>query len=390
MTIQPGAMLYTQGFGSRPENVEVPVFQTRAPLTTDIQYPQGKRWIDTSANNEYSLTSFSTSVGIISATWTLLGAGAGDLNTLTTQDATTVTPSAGNITLSGGGSIASTGSGSTATLALTGLTNHNLLVGAGTSTITNVAPSATSGVPVISQGAAADPTFGTAVVAGGGTGAVTLTGLLIGNGTSAVTGNAVTQHDVLVGGASNAVTSVAPSATTGVALVSQGASADPAFGTVVVAGGGTGAVTLTGVLTGNGTSTVTANAVTQHGVVLGGASNAVASLGVAATGTVLAGVTGADPAFTGSPSVTGTVTAATGIASTTGNIVATAGQVIAGGDTGGVASTIAITNANSTTISSGTGTVSMSTANPGTNAAWIKIYVGVTAYWIPAWTTNAP
>lgn len=79
----------------------------------------------------------------------------------------------------------------------------------------------------------------------GGSGASTLTGVLIGNGTSAFTGNAVTQHDVLVGGASNAITSVAPSSTSGVALISQGASSDPAFGTVVVAGGGTGDTSFT-------------------------------------------------------------------------------------------------------------------------------------------------
>jgi len=144
----------------------------------------------------------------------------------------------------------------------------------------------------------------TITVAKGGTGAVTLTGVLIGNGTSAVTANAVTQYDVLVGGASNAITSVAPSATSGIPLVSGGASADPSFTTAVVAGGGTGAVTLTGILTGNGTSAVTANAVTQHGVLIAGASNAASSLGVAATGTVLTGVTGADPAFSATPTVT--------------------------------------------------------------------------------------
>jgi len=54
------------------------------------------------------------------------------------------------------------------------------------------------------------------IVSEGGLGAVTVTGVLIGNGTSAVTANAVTQHDILVGGASNAITSVAPSATSGV------------------------------------------------------------------------------------------------------------------------------------------------------------------------------
>jgi hypothetical protein len=113
--------------------------------------------------------------------------------------------------------------------------------------------------------------------------------------------------------------------------VSTGAAADPAFGTVVVAGGGTGATTLTGVLTGNGTSAVTANAVTNHGVVLGGASNAVSSLAVASTGTVLAGNTGADPAFTGSPSVTGSVTAGTSITATAGDITATLGNVVING-----------------------------------------------------------
>jgi len=54
-----------------------------------------------------------------------------------------------------------------------------------------------------------------------------------------------------------------------------------------VASGGTGAATLTGVLTGNGTSAVTAAAVTQYGVLVGGASNAVASTAVGTAGQVL-------------------------------------------------------------------------------------------------------
>ena len=72
----------------------------------------------------------------------------------------------------------------------------------------------------------------------------TATGVLSGNGT-AISGSAITQHDVLVGGATNAITSVAPSATSGVPLISQGAASDPAFGTAVVAGGGTGNTTFT-------------------------------------------------------------------------------------------------------------------------------------------------
>lgn len=124
-------------------------------------------------------------------------------------------------------------------------TQYNVVTGGATNQINNVAPSATSGVPLISQGSSSQPIFGTAVVAGGGTGATTLTGVLIGNGTSAVTGNAVTQYDVLVGGASNAISSVAPSATSGVPLVSGGSSSNPSFTTAVVAGGGTGVVTMT-------------------------------------------------------------------------------------------------------------------------------------------------
>lgn len=124
---------------------------------------------------------------------------------------------------------------------------------------------------------------------------VTAAGLVKFDGTSAFTGQTVTQYNALVGGASNAISSIAPSATAGVPLISAGSSSNPAFGTAVVAGGGTGAVTLTGVLTGNGTSAVTANAVTQNGVLLGGATNAVASLGVATNGQLVIGSTATTP-----------------------------------------------------------------------------------------------
>lgn len=79
----------------------------------------------------------------------------------------------------------------------------------------------------------------------GGTGAQTLTGVLTGNGTSAITANVVTQYGTIIAGASNAVSSIAPSATTGIPYISQGSAANPAFGTAVVAGGGTGETTFT-------------------------------------------------------------------------------------------------------------------------------------------------
>lgn len=121
-------------------------------------------------------------------TWQAGGGGGGSVSTLTGNSGGAISPTANNINTVGTGSITIAGAGSTLTTQLTGLTNHDVLVGAGTATITSVAPSATSGVPLISQGAAADPLFGTATVPGGGTGAVTLTihGVLLGEGTGAI------------------------------------------------------------------------------------------------------------------------------------------------------------------------------------------------------------
>jgi hypothetical protein len=95
---------------------------------------------------------------------------------------------AGLVNMSGSGSLTTVGSLNTLTFQLTGLTQYNVLVGAGSTTITKVAPGAT-GIPLVSQGAAADPAFSTAVVGGGGTGATSLTdgGILLGSGTAAVT-----------------------------------------------------------------------------------------------------------------------------------------------------------------------------------------------------------
>src|SRR5579864_6467667 len=53
---------------------------------------------------------------------------------------------------------------------VTSITAHDLIIGNGTSAVTLLAPSATAGVPLISNGAGVDPSFGTAVVGGGGTG----------------------------------------------------------------------------------------------------------------------------------------------------------------------------------------------------------------------------
>jgi hypothetical protein len=68
---------------------------------------------------------------------------------------------------------------------------------------------------------------------------------------------ALTQYNVVTGGASNAVNLIAPSATSGVPFISQGSSSQPTYGTAVVAGGGTGDTSFTAysVICGGTTST---------------------------------------------------------------------------------------------------------------------------------------
>lgn len=73
-----------------------------------------------------------------------------------------ISPIAGNWNILGTGSITTVGSGNTLTPQLTGLTNHAILIGAGTATITKVGPSATTGQVLQSQGASTDPAFSTA------------------------------------------------------------------------------------------------------------------------------------------------------------------------------------------------------------------------------------
>jgi len=122
-----------------------------------------------------------------------------------------------------------------------------------------------------------DLDYGTLPVAGGGTGAVTLTGILKGNGTSAVTAGAT----VAVNEGGTGATTL-----TGI-LKGNGTSAVTAAALLAVADGGTGAGTLTGVVSGNGTSAFTA-------------SNTLA--GLTLTTPIINGIKGGDVAITNADS----------------------------------------------------------------------------------------
>lgn len=134
----------------------------------------GQLWIGTTALNvggthisvgKITSPSGTLSIGYSSPNITMDLAGGGiGIDSLTPNSGTTpVVPDVnGNITLQGDGSITTVGGLNSLTPQLTGLTNHAVLVGAGTSTITKVGPTATAGQVLQSSGALADPAFSTA------------------------------------------------------------------------------------------------------------------------------------------------------------------------------------------------------------------------------------
>lgn len=140
----------------------------------------------------------------------------------------------------------------------------------------------------------------------GGTGAQTLTshGILLGQGTSAITATAA--------GGANTV------------LLGQGA-ADPIFGTVPNAALTSSSVTLNNgnniTVTGSplslgGTASFNLTGTTDHAIQLGNAGGSLSSLGVGASGTVLTGVSASDPAFSATPTVTSMTVTASPLAGT--------------------------------------------------------------------------
>lgn len=103
MAFQPGATLYTQGFGSRAENVEVPHIDVRDPSFTDTQYPIGKVWLNTVTMRQFILYKFQFVNGVTEGIWESASAAAGDVSSLSDNNDTLVFPdSNGNIKLSDG------------------------------------------------------------------------------------------------------------------------------------------------------------------------------------------------------------------------------------------------------------------------------------------------
>lgn len=150
-----------------------------------------------------------------------------------------------------------------------------------------------------------------------------------------------------------------------------------------------GAGTFTSLTVSPGDATITnGNLAVTLGDITAGAGNITATTGdVSAGGTVTAG--------TGLTVTTGNVTVSSGNVIVTGSVTAssvTSGRMIAAtGDSGtGFATITSFTNATDTAQSSGILSILSDSANPGNNAGFIKVYVGLTPAFIPYFTNIAP
>jgi len=304
MSFQPGAMVYTQSFGSRPENVEVPHIDVRNPATTDVVgYVVGKRWVNTVLGSEYVLTSFSSSQGIITANWTVLGGASSDVNTLS-GDTGTAVPTAGNIQIAGGAGVTTSASGSVVTVSLDG----------GGEAIDSFVPDAGTN-PVVPAVDGSVTMSGTAnqVRTTGGTNSLAFS--LIGPYTPAT----YTAHGVLIGEGTSSI--VATAAGTDGQVLTGNTGADPSFsaigtksgltahGVVLAEGAGAFAATSAGtsgqVFTSAGASVDGSyqnlgvnSGLTAHGVLLGEGNSAIAASGTGTSGQVFtSGGASADGAY---------------------------------------------------------------------------------------------
>ncbi len=249
---------YTQGTGSASNSVFITTFNNRAPNGNDIQYPVTKRWVNTVTFKEYILTGFSTAGGASQAIWINLTNGTvGSLDELTgnsginpvlpdsdlninirgdstsinitgsahTLTANVVLPSTPDVVLIGEtNSISSIANGTEGQI----LTSHasgpptfenstsGLTIGPFGSTPNTSGGTISSGVLTLQPANATNPggvtASGTQVWGGvksfSSAPIVPLTGILIGNGSTAVTNTTVTNNAAIVGGAANALVSI--------------------------------------------------------------------------------------------------------------------------------------------------------------------------------------
>lgn len=180
------------------DNMSFDGTQRGGAMTTD-----GQLWIGSTSGRHVRLGSITAGAGITvtngpgSISVALTGGGIA-VEHLTGNTGGALNPDgSNNFNILGTGSITIAGSGSTLTTQLTGLTNHAVLIGAGTATITNIGPTSTSGQILQSAGASADPAFSTATYPS----TTTINQLLYSSSANTVVGLATANRGVLTTGA---------------------------------------------------------------------------------------------------------------------------------------------------------------------------------------------
>jgi len=101
VSFQPGANLYTAGFGLRPENIEVPHLDVRAPTTSDTLFPVGKWWLFVGNSLWYLLNQTSTG-GKLRSNWVQVsGSGGSGVTSVTGSNGVDSSPTTGSVVVSG-------------------------------------------------------------------------------------------------------------------------------------------------------------------------------------------------------------------------------------------------------------------------------------------------
>ena len=277
-TFQHAQIVYSRsgGIASTGGNLVM----TRNPNTYDVSYVIGQFWQNTQNTSIWYLNSQTSANGLLQSNWVAIAStlnsisdtvntpvypssglsippdniqlvGASGISVVSNAVANLLTisatgtigqtitgntggpliPTLGNWNILGDGSITSIGLGSTLTVQLTGLNNHAVLLGAGTSTITSLGPTATVGQVLQSAGPSADPAFSTATYPL----TTTVNQLLYSSATDTVTGLATANRAVLTTNATG-VPALTALATDGQLIIGSTAGA-PAAATLTAGSG---------------------------------------------------------------------------------------------------------------------------------------------------------
>jgi hypothetical protein len=331
---------YSQATGSNSNDAQVIIFETRDPTADDTNYPIRKQWFNKELNNFWILESFDTSSGFPQAVWEQFGTSMEDIEqyaVLVGGDSSTIasiTPDASTtkVLVSGGASANPSwqdideGAIDLGTFGSTPNTKGASLSG---STLTLQPADGTNpgGVSTAAQDIAGVKTFVSAPI-------LPLTGVLVGNGATAVTNATLTQNGVVVGAASDGVTTTAVGSTAQVLQGNTGSA--PGFSTATYPS----AITANQLLYSSATDTIVGLATDQDGVLITAHTTGAPSILANGTaGYVLTAQSGAPPAWVAGS--VGSLTISIQLQTSSGTYTPTAGmvyckvEIIGGGGGGG-------------------------------------------------------